>query len=444
MEPPSLDFSNTLLSLLQPITLETGLALFLAIILLFCSAVVSGSEVAYFSISPADREMLELEKSNQSERALNLIARPQRLLATILITNNFVNIGVVILSSFIVQNGMDFSAYPAWVSPLIQVGVITFLLLLLGEVIPKVYATEKGMTLIRGMALPLTALLKICYPLSSVLISSTNIINKRMKKRQGDYSVNELEQALELTRDEATTPDEEKILKGIVRFGNTDVKQIMKSRTEVMAFEVETPYREMLEKLLDEGFSRVPVYRESLDQVVGILYLKDLLPYSENEDFEWQSLLRDPYFVPENKKLDDLLKEFQQMKVHMAVVVDEYGGTSGIVTLEDIIEEIVGEITDDFDDEDIFYSKLDDQNYIFEGKTPLVDLYKILDISGDNFEEAKGESDTLAGFMIEHSGKILNKNEKLKFENYLLTVEAADNRRIKRIKLSVLDEPVEK
>lgn len=437
MEPPSLFLLSTFLSLFKPFSLEIGIALLLAVLLLLCSALVSGSEVAFFSLSPAERDILENEKSASSDRALKLIERPQRLLATILITNNFVNIGIVVLSSFIVARGLDFSLYAPWVSWTIQVGVVTFLLLLLGEVVPKVYATVKGMSLIRIMSLPLSLLLKVCYPLSTVLMSSTTVINKRFKKRQSDYSVNELEHALELTKDEETTPDEEKILKGIVRFGNTDVKQIMTPRTEVLSFDFRTPYREMLNEILEQGFSRVPVYKESLDNVLGMLYLKDLLPYSENEELDWQNLLRSPYFVPENKKLDDLLKEFQELKVHMAVVVDEYGGTSGIVTLEDIIEEIVGEITDDFDDEDIFYSKLDDQNYIFEGKTPLVDLYKILGIDGENFEEAKGESDTLAGFMLELSGKILTKNEKVNFENYLLTVEAADKRRIKRVKLTI-------
>ena len=442
MEPPSINFSTTFLSLFQPFTLEIGIAIVLAVALLICSALISGSEVAYFSLSPAERDLLENEKSATSDRALYLIGIPHRLLATILIANNFVNIGVVVLSSFIVDRGLDFSAYPPWFGVAVQVGVVTFLLLLLGEVIPKVYATVKGMTFIRMMALPLGLLLKIFYPLSSLLISSTNVINKRIKKRQSDYSVDELEHALELTKDEETTPDEQKILKGIVRFGNTDVKQIMTPRTEVVAFDFRTEYSDLLAELLEQGFSRVPIYKESIDQVLGILYLKDLLPHADSTDLEWQSLVRSPYFVPENKKLDDLLKEFQELKVHMAVVVDEYGGTSGIVTLEDIIEEIVGDITDDFDDEDIFYSKLDEQNYIFEGKTPLVDLYKILDIEGENFEEAKGESDTLAGFMLELSGKILSKNEKVKFENYLLTVEAADKRRIKRVKLTLMD-PVE-
>ena len=420
-------------------TFEIGVALFASVILLACSALISGSEVAYFSLSLTDRDNLENDKSSASERAMTLLARPHRLLATILIANNFVNIAIVILSSFIVLGWFNFDLYPDWVGITIQVGVVTFLLLLLGEVIPKVYATSNALRLIRLMSIPLTALLKIFYPISSLLISSTDVLNRRIKKRQSDYSVDELEHALELTKDEGTTPDEEKILKGIVRFGNTDVKQIMTPRTEVVSFEFSTKYSELLEELIDQGFSRVPVFKESLDQVIGILYLKDLLPYPEDTDLEWQPLLRTPYFVPENKKLDDLLKEFQERKVHVAVVVDEYGGTSGIVTLEDIIEEIVGDITDEFDDEDIFYSKLDEQNYIFEGKTPLVDLYKILEIDGENFEDAKGESDTLAGFMLELAGKIPMKNEKINFENYILTVEAADKRRIKRIKLTLLE-----
>lgn len=381
---------------------------------------------------------LENEKTGAADKAIALLEDPHRLLATILIANNFINIVFVILSSFILTAGLNFDVYPVWVEWVVQVGTITFLLLLLGEILPKVYATVNSMKLITLMASPLTFLMKVFNPVSSVLISSTNVINKRFKTRQEDYSVDELEHALELTKDEQTTPDEEKILKGIVRFGNTDVKQIMKPRTEVVSFDFTTSYADLMDELLEEGFSRVPIYKESIDQVVGILYLKDLLPYADSTDLDWQTLLRAPYFVPENKKLDDLLKEFQTRKMHMAIVVDEYGGTSGIVTLEDILEEIVGDITDEFDDEDILYSKLDEQNYIFEGKTPLVDLYKILEIEGHNFEEAKGEADTLAGFMLELSGRLLVKNEKVNFENYILTVEAADKRRIKRIKLTLL------
>lgn len=439
MEPPSLACLLSFLSIFKPIGFDIGIGLVSSAVLLICSALISGSEVAYFSLGPAENDLLENEKSGSAQRVLDLLQRPQRLLATILIANNFVNIAIVVLSSFIIDGSFNFGQYPIWVGLTIQVGVVTFLLLLLGEVIPKVYATSHSMVLCQFMSLPLSGLLKIFYPISSVLIHSTNVINKRVKKRQSEYSVDELEHALELTRDDKSSADEEKILKGIVRFGNTDVKQILTPRTEVVSFDFGTNFTELLAELLDQGFSRVPVYKESLDQVIGILYLKDLLPHSEKAGLDWQALLRSPYFVPENKKLDDLLKEFQERKVHMAVVVDEYGGTSGIVTLEDIIEEIVGDITDEFDDEDIFYSKLDDSNYIFEGKTPLIDLYKILEIEGDNFEDAKGESDTLAGFILELSGKIPTKNEKVKFENYVLTIEAADKRRIKRVKVTVQD-----
>ena len=438
MEPPSTDFTLTLLTVFQPPSIEIGIAILASIILLLCSALISGSEVAYFSLSQEDMDHLENEKTGAADKAIALLEDPHRLLATILIANNFINIVFVILSSFILTAGLNFDAYPVWVEWVVQVGTITFLLLLLGEILPKVYATVNSMKLITLMASPLTFLMKVFNPVSSVLISSTNVINKRFKTRQEDYSVDELEHALELTKDEQTTPDEEKILKGIVRFGNTDVKQIMKPRTEVVSFDFTTSYADLMDELLEEGFSRVPIYKESIDQVVGILYLKDLLPYADSTDLDWQTLLRAPYFVPENKKLDDLLKEFQTRKMHMAIVVDEYGGTSGIVTLEDILEEIVGDITDEFDDEDILYSKLDEQNYIFEGKTPLVDLYKILEIEGHNFEESKGEADTLAGFMLELSGRLLVKNEKVNFENYILTVEAADKRRIKRIKLTLL------
>jgi len=437
LEPPSIETLSLLTSLFQPLSVEVIIAIVVEFILLLCSALISASEVAYFSLSPADRGVLENEKSNASKRVIELLEKPQRLLATVLIGNNLVNVAIVILSSFIIEGSFNFEAYDAWVAFAIQVGAVTFLLLLLGEVIPKVYATTNSLLICRMMSLPLHVLRAIFKPVSTALISSTTLINRRVKKRTSEYRADEMEHALELTRDRDSSPDEEKILKGIVRFGNTDVKQIFTPRTEVIGFDITTEYRSLLEELLEQGFSRVPIYRETLDQVIGILYLKDLLPYSEEEEMNWQSLVRQPYFVPENKKLDDLLQEFQKKKVHMAIVVDEYGGTSGIVTLEDIIEEIVGDITDEYDDEDIFYSKLDESNYVFEGKTPLVDLYKILEIDGANFEEAKGESDTLAGFILEVTGKIPSKNERIKFENYVLTVEAADKRRIKRVKLSI-------
>jgi len=445
LEPPSLDPSYFILALFQTPDLGVIVSIIIALILLMCSALISGSEVAYFSLEPADIDEFERDDSKASTRILKLLERPERLLATILIANNFVNIGIVVVFTFIVSGIMNFEGYPLWVPFVVQVVVVTSLLLLLGEIIPKVYATVNSKSLCAFMSLPLEILSKLFFPLSKVLLATSNALQSRVKARQADFSVDELETALELTKDEETTPDEEKILKGIVRFGNTDVKQIMTPRTEVICYDITTPYLELIGDLTEQGFSRIPIYRESLDNVIGVLYLKDLLPYSGEENLNWQKLLRSPYFVPENKKLDDLLKEFQEMKMHMAIVVDEYGGTSGIVTLEDIIEEIVGEITDEYDDESIFYSKLDHANYIFEGKTPLVDLYKILDIDGENFESAKGDSDTLAGFILELSGKIPMKNEKIKFENYVLTVEAADKRKVKRVKLTILEpeEPVD-
>lgn len=441
MEPPSIDEPlSCLLAFVQPVTPDIIVAAVIMLLLLVCSALISGSEVAYFSLSPSDINDLNNDKSESSQRILNLLNQPQHLLATILISNNFVNIGVVIISTYLVANLFDFSTTAAWVAIVFQVGVVTFLLLLLGEVVPKVYATVKGLLLCKMMNLPLTFLNKLFYPLSSILISSTNVINRRIKKRGNEFSSAELEQAIELTKDKETTEDEEKILKGIARFGGTDVKQIMTPRTEIQSFDQDTPYAELLEDIVKQGYSRIPIYKDSLDKVIGVLYLKDLLPYSDKTDVDWLSLLRPPFFVPENKKLDDLLAEFKLKKIHLAVVVDEYGGTSGIVTLEDIIEEIVGDITDEFDDEHLFYSKLDDRNYVFEGKTPLVDLYKILDINGDNFEEAKGESDTLAGFILELTGKIPMKNERVRFENYDMTIEAADKRRIKRVKITIREE----
>ncbi len=439
MEPPSTASLTTILALFNRPEPDVILAISLEVILLICSALISASEVAFFSLSHSDRELLENEKSQTTERILRLHAMPQQLLATILVANNFVNISIVVLSSFIISDSVNFDGYPTWLPFTVQVLAVTFILLLVGEVIPKVYATTGGLKICRIMALPLIIIEKIFRPISAVLVASTDFINKRIRKRTTEYSTDDLEHALELTRDHETTPGEERILKGIVRFGNTDAKQIMTPRTEVAAFDIDTPFSELLAELLEQGYSRVPVYTESLDKVKGILYMKDLLPYADENSFAWQDLLRKAFFVPENKKLDDLLKEFQSKKIHMAVVVDEYGGTSGIITLEDVIEEIVGDIADDFDDEEIFYSRLDDSNYVFEGKTPLVDIYKVLNIDGDEFEELKGESDTLAGFIIELSGKIPSKNEKLKFENYTFTIEAADKRKVKRVKVTIQD-----
>ena len=321
---------------------------------------------------------------------------------------------------------------------LIQIVIITFVLLLFGEVLPKVYANNKAVSFAKLMSLPLSFLEKIFKPISAILISSTRIIDRKIKKNKHNLSVDDLSNALELTSDENENKDEKKILEEIVKFGNTDVKQIMRSRIDITALDYKSTYTDVLKTIEKTGFSRIPIYQDSFDLIKGILYIKDLLPYlNKGENFKWNKLIREVFFVPENKKIDDLLKEFQEKKIHLAVVVDEYGGTSGIVTLEDIIEEIVGDINDEFDDDDIIYSKLDNKNYVFEGKTTLKDFYRIINISGENFEERKGEADSIAGFIIENTGSFPEKGQKINFENYTFSIESVNNRRINRIKVTL-------
>ena len=435
MDPES---SILLLSIFQPITAGTIMAIIVLAVLLICSGLISSSEVAYFSLNPSEVQSINDGNTRNANKILDLLNKPKRLLATILISNNFVNVGIVILSTYISTKLINFTQMPELYQFLIQVIVITFIILLFGEVIPKIYASRLSVRVASVMATPLLVLSYLFKPLSKLLIVSTSVIDKRLKKQSGNLSVDELGDALELTYDEENTSDEEhKILKGIVKFGNTDVKQVMTARIDVVSFEYDTSFDELIAGIIESGFSRVPVYQESPDNVVGILYIKDLLPYLSQENFKWQSLIRSPFFVYENKKIDDLLKEFQEKKIHLAVVVDEYGGMSGIITLEDIIEEIVGEISDEFDEEEVTYSKLDELNYVFEGKTPLNDMYRILDIEGDDFEEEKGESDSLAGFILELAGKIPKKNERIQFNGFIFTIEAADKRKIKRVKVTL-------
>ena len=435
-DPYSWLFLTTLEIFLQPFSLGPLIALLAMFLLLICSALVSGAEIAYFSLDPSNIETLKSSKAKTSKIILQHLGRPKHLLATILITNNFFNVAIIILSTYIATNIFDFSQRPV-LSFVIQVIAITSLILLIGEVIPKVYATHHAILLASLMAYPLLILEKILRPLSHILISSTSIIHNKIQKRQHKISVDELSDALELTSEDAPE-EEQKILKGIVKFVNTDVKQIMKSRVDVTAIDYKTNYDVLINTILECGFSRIPVYKENFDNIAGILYIKDLLSSLNGKgNINWQPLIRTPFFVPENKKIDDLLTEFQEKKIHLAIVVDEYGGTSGIVTLEDIIEEIVGEISDEFDIEELTYSRLDESNYVFEGKTALNDLYRIVGIEGDVFEKAKGDSDTLAGFILELAGKIPEKNEKITFENFIFTIEAADARRIKRVKVTI-------
>jgi gliding motility-associated protein GldE len=418
------------------ITFEITISMVIMALLLLCSALISGSEVAYFSLSGSEIDRLKTSKNRSEIRILELLERPKRLLATILIANNFINVGIVILSTFIIDGLFTF--HNNQLKFFIQVIAVTFILLLIGEVIPKVYATRKAERLAGIMAIPLFYVQLIVKPVSSILVQSTNFIDKRIKKKGHNISVGELSHALELSSDENAKDEDQKILEGIVKFGNTDVKQIMTSRIDVVPLEITATYQEVVKTILDCGYSRIPVYKENFDTIVGVLYIKDLLPHLDNEDFDWTSILRNPFFVPENKKIDDLLREFQGKKIHLAIVVDEYGGTSGIVSLEDVLEEIVGEISDEFDDDDLVYSKLDEFNYVFEGKTPLNDVYRILEVPSEElFEEQKGDAETLAGFLLELKGKIPKKGEKVRFEQYLFTVEAADKRRVKRIKVTI-------
>ena len=428
-------FTGLLLTF-NSISLPVAISLLVMIVLLISSALISGSEVAFFSIDAKDRESLNAEKDPKSLRVLDQLVKPKKLLATILIANNFINIAIVILSTYIINNLISFGPNEEIMSFVVTVVVATFLILLVGEVIPKVYATNNSIKLAKFMASPLLIVGKVCSPLSNVLVRSTSFIDKRIKKSGTEISVNDLDHALEITDIEGVTEEDKKILEGIVKFGETDVKQIMKSRVDVIAFDEANSFSELLPQIIENGYSRIPIFKESFDNVSGVLYVKDLLPHIDSGEFDWRLLIRKPFFVPESKKIDDLLRQFQESKVHMAIVVDEYGGTSGIVTLEDVIEEILGEISDEFDDDDIVYSKIDENNYVFEGKISLVDMYKIMDIEGEIFEDEKGEADTLAGFLIEKSGKIMKKNERIKFGGYLFEVEAADKRRIKQVKVT--------
>jgi putative hemolysin len=402
------------------------------------SALLSGSEVALFSISSTQKESLTNENSSVSNRILKLLEKPKTLLATILIANNLINVTIVILSSYLLNNIFNTNILDATSQFIVQVIAVTLFILIFGEVIPKIYANNNNMSFSKFMSLPILILSIIFKPFSKFLISSTALIDKKIEKKSNSLAAEELEHALDLAKDSVDNEDEKKILEGIVKFGSTDVKQIMTPRTDVMAFESSLNYKELINKIAKIKFSRIPIFHESFDQIKGVLYVKDLLIHIEKSNsFKWNTLLRKPKFVPENKKLDDLLKEFQEEKKHIAIVVDEYGGSSGIVTLEDVLEEIVGEITDEFDEEELVFKKLDSKNYLFEGKTSLIDVYKVLEINGDEFEALKGESDTIAGFCIEQAGKILLKNEKVIFNNYTLTAIAADKRKIKQIKITI-------
>ncbi len=421
-----------------PVEPGSIIAICIILILLVGSALISGSEVAYFSLSPADKQNLHDRNTRNSRVVLELIGNPERLLGTILITNNFINVGIVIISSFVMNSLMDFGTSKT-LQFLLQVVVVTFILLVFGEILPKIYANLYAPRFAHFMAYPLKFFEKLFYPLSSLLIRSTSMVNKRLARKKQNISMDDLSEALELTSEDIS--EEKNILEGIIKFGNIDVKKIMKARIDVVSADIGTGLDELIKIAIDSGYSRIPIYENTFDNVKGILYIKDLLPHiQKSKNFKWQSLVRPPYYVPENKKIDDLLNEFQTKKIHMAIVVDEYGGTSGIITLEDIIEEIVGDITDESDEVEAFYEKLSDHEYLFDGKILLNDLCKILEIEDDIFDSVRGEADTLAGLILELKGEFPHQGEKTSFRNFEFIVEAVDKRRIRQIRLMIWPE----
>ena len=407
-------------------------------ILLFCTAMVAAAEVALFSLSP--KNLSDLSQKNPSKSVLinQLLSKPKKTLATILVANNFLHISIVILFSFSLDSVFSRIASNV-IKFIVEVILVTFLILLFGEVLPKIYASRNNMKFASFIVYPLLFLDKLLSPISLPMRAITLFIQEKLGKQKTNFSVDQLSQALELTSTDDTSHDEQKLLEGIISFGNTDTKQVMSPRIDLFALEIEETFAAIFPKIVEKGYSRIPVYRDNIDHIEGVLFVKDLIPHISKKEFDWKILLREPFFVPENKKLDDLLKDFQSMKSHLAIVVDEYGGTSGLVSLEDVIEEIVGDISDEFDDENINYSQIDEKNYLFEGKINLKDFYRIIDIDEDSFEIRKGEAETLAGFILEIVGNFPKKGQKIQFENCLFSIEVVDKKRVKQIKVT-LDE----
>ena len=415
-----------------------GLKIILLAFLLLGSALISGAEVAFFSLTPSLIDEQKEKYPNKIQKIENLLQKPKRLLATILVANNFINIAVVLL--FASLGDILFGGISNELARLsIEIGMITFVILLFGEILPKIYANKNSMLFSRLMAgviygLDRKILFFITIPMSKV----TLFLERNFGQQSNSFSVDTLSQALEFTEQKDTTKQEDQILQGIINFGTTDTKQVMCPRMDVFALEKEMSFEEILPLIIEKGFSRIPVYNNKMDQIDGILYVKDLMPNINTHAFQWQELLREPYYVPENKKLDDLLNEFKVKKMHMAVVVDEYGGTSGIVTLEDLIEEIVGDISDEFDEEELEYSKIDANNFVVDAKVGLKDFYKIIQIEEvEAFEKAKGEAETLAGFILEIAQQLPVFGQKIIFEKIIFTIELVDKKRIKQIKVTL-------
>lgn len=428
-EPPSLAFFQT-----SDADLIFGLiGIF---VLLFFAAIVSGAEVAFFSLSQKDLDDASEENPRKIQIITKLLEKPKKLLATLLVANNFINISVVVLFSFLGRKLFDFISLPS-LRFLAEILFITFLILFFGEVLPKIYASRNNIRFAVSIARPILVLDKLLSPISLPMRSLTLYLQKKLGKQKSNFSVDQLSQALELTSSEETSSDEQKILEGIVSFGNTDTKQVMSPRIDIFALEINETFEEIFPKIVDKGFSRIPVYRDNIDHIEGVLFVKDIIPHIDKKEFDWKALMREPFFVPENKKLDNLLKDFQGMKNHLAIVVDEYGGTSGLVSLEDVIEEIVGDISDEFDDENINFSQIDDKNFLFEGKIYLKDFYRIVSVNEEVFEDSKGEAETLAGLILEILGNFPKKGQKIYFDDCIFTIETVDKKRIKQVKFTL-------
>ncbi len=432
---PFLLFGKTILFSIQfyPLSLAAIVGIVSILLLLFMSALISGSEAAFFSLSPSEIKRMEEGSDKKGKIVLNLLDKPEKLLASILIANNFVNVAIIVISAFVTNSLVDFSQAKL-IGFIFQVILITALLLLFGEIMPKILATSRPLPFSKLMAFPMLVINGFFAPLS-FLLTKTAFVGKRISARQKRISIDDLSQALEITS--GHQPEEKKLLKGIATFGHTHVSEIMKPRLDVVALDIYTSFNKLKATVVESGYSRIPIFDESFDNIKGVLYVKDLLPHiDQDEDYAWQNLLRKPYFVPESKKISGLLSEFQSNRIHMAIVVDEYGGTCGIVSLEDILEEIVGEISDESDDEAMLYTKIDDNTYMFEAKILLNDFCKVLNLDDTIFDSVRGEAETLAGLILEITGQIPAKNDTINHGSFRFNIDSVDNKRIKRVKVT--------
>ena len=421
----------------NPISLGVVIAILITIVLLGLSAFASASEIAYFSLSPSDLSELSEERTEQ-DKAINMLRDDsERTLATILITNNFVNVTIIMLCNYIFTSLVYFGEKAYWLQFLIVTVLLTFLLLLFGEIIPKVYSREDPLAFCRRSVSGILFFRRLFWVFESILLRSGFLASKVIKNDQQMLSVDELEHALELT-DKNDIKEEQKMLQGIVRFGDETVREVMTSRQDIVALNINTPFSDVLKSIVENNYSRIPVYQNNDDNIKGVLYIKDLLPHlAKPTSFKWQTLMRPPHFVPETKRLDDMMKDFKENKVHIAIVVDEFGGTSGLITLEDILEEIVGEINDEYDEEDTSYSKLNYNTYVFDGKTLLSDVTKILEVEDDYFSEIEGDADSLAGLLLEIKGDFPTMHERIEYRNFMFEILKVDGRRISKVKITI-------